>query len=120
MNRKKHILFVLLITVLLISACQAGPTPTSTALPPVTLIVEPTFVPSGEGPLTEQDVPRVSLEEANAARESGAAVVVDVRNPDAFEASHVAGAINIPLIDIERNPTVLNLAKDQWIITYCT
>ena len=61
----------------------------------------------------------MTIEEAKAALESGAAVVVDVRDPAQYEKSHVAGAISIWLGDIEANPTGLNLEKDQWIITYC-
>ena len=73
-----------------------------------------------ELPLTDAEVPRVSLEEAKAALDSGAAILVDVRSPDAFEASHAVGAISVPLGEIERNITGLPLEKDQWIITYCT
>jgi rhodanese-related sulfurtransferase len=62
----------------------------------------------------------VTPEEAKAALDSGAAVIVDVRNPASYEESHVAGAISIWLEDIEANPTGVNLDKDQWIITYCT
>jgi rhodanese-related sulfurtransferase len=60
------------------------------------------------------------VEAAKAALDSGAAVVVDVRDPAQYEQSHVAGAISIWLEDIEANPTGLNVDKDQWIITYCT
>jgi rhodanese-related sulfurtransferase len=62
----------------------------------------------------------VSVEEARAALDSGAAVIVDVRNPTAYEASHIAGALSIPLGEIESNLTSLTLDKEQWIITYCT
>jgi rhodanese-related sulfurtransferase len=75
---------------------------------------------SGDLPQSEAEVPRVSIEEARAAFESGMAVIVDVRSPSAFEASHIAGAISIPLGEIERNPTELAIGENQWIITYCT
>ncbi|HJS17139.1 MAG TPA: rhodanese-like domain-containing protein, partial [Anaerolineales bacterium] len=71
-------------------------------------------------PATEAEVSRVSLEETLAALQSGEAIVVDVRGSDAYQASHVAGAISIPLGEIETNPSGLDLDKDQWIITYCT
>ena len=51
---------------------------------------------------------------------SGAAIIVDVRSPDAFALSHIEGAVNVSLGDIETHPTSLDLPKDQWIITYCT
>jgi 3-mercaptopyruvate sulfurtransferase SseA len=71
-------------------------------------------------PASEAAVPRVSLEETLAALESGEAIVVDVRGPEAYQASHIAGAISVPLGEIETNPNGLDLDKDQWIITYCT
>jgi len=90
--------------------------------PAVTVIIEPTSVSpqNNKTPLSEADIPRVSLEEALAALQSGAAVVVDVRSPEAYAASHIAGAISIPLGEIETDPTGLDLDQDQWIITYCT
>ena len=82
----------------------------------------PTLIPTSEGglPRSEASVPRVSLLDAKAAIDSGKAVVVDVRTPDAFAASHIAGALSIPLGQIELDPSSVKLDKDQWIITYCT
>lgn len=97
--------------VLLLSACSTQPTP------PPTLAPTPTLTPL---PLTERDVPRVTVEEAKAAVDRGAAILVDVRSADAFEVSHISGALNIQLGEFETNPTGLDLPKDQWIITYCT
>jgi 3-mercaptopyruvate sulfurtransferase SseA len=117
MKRTNPILFAVLVIVLTTLACnalspQAAPNPTQ--------IIETQLTESaGDFPLTEADVPRVTIEEAKAALESGAAVVVDVRHPSQYEESHVAGAISIWLDDIEANPTSLNLDKNQWIITYC-
>ena len=119
---KRNIVVFIAVTILILSAlaCNALlPQSEPTSAP--TQIIEPIFTQSpGDLPLTEAEVPRVSVEEAKAALDSGAAVIVDVRGHDAFEASHVAGAISIPLSEIETNPTGLNLDKDQWIITYCT
>lgn len=71
-------------------------------------------------PLSEAEVPRVTVDEARAALERGEAVMVDVRSAEAFAVSHVAGAVNIQLGELETNRTGLNLDKEQWIITYCT
>lgn len=65
-------------------------------------------------------MPRVTVEETKAALESGAAIIVDVRSAEGYEASHIPGAINIQLGEFETNPTDLKLDKEQWIITYCT
>ena len=118
MQKIKSVLFVLLVFVL--SACSAQPTQAQPTSAPATT-VEPVFTQSSvDLPQTDADVPRVSIEEAKAALDSGAAVIVDVRSPSDFEASHVAGAISVPLGQIERDLANVPLTKDQWIITYCT
>jgi hypothetical protein len=120
MQRIKYIPFVIVSFMSVLSACSAQPTQAQpTAVP--TTIIEPVFTQASvDLPQTEADVPRVSIEEAKAALDSGAAVIVDVRNLSAFEASHIVGAISVPLGTIERELTSVPLHKDQWIITYCT
>jgi 3-mercaptopyruvate sulfurtransferase SseA len=71
-------------------------------------------------PQSEQEVPRVTVEEAKSAFESGKAIIVDVRSTESYEAGHAAGAISIPLNEFENNIGSIPLDKDQWIITYCT
>jgi 3-mercaptopyruvate sulfurtransferase SseA len=118
MQRIKCILFMVLMFVSALSACSAQPTQVQ-ATP--TQLIEPVLTQSTENlPQSEAEVPRVSVEEARVAFESGTAVIVDVRSPGAFESSHIAGAISVPLGEIEQNPTGLILDKEQWIITYCT
>ncbi|MGH8245357.1 MAG: rhodanese-like domain-containing protein, partial [Gammaproteobacteria bacterium] len=76
--------------------------------------------PQGNIPQSEAAVPRVTVEEAKAAFDSGEAVLVDVRSQGAYEASHAAGALFIPLGEFETDPAGVELNKEQWIITYCT
>lgn len=67
--------------------------------------------------LTSNDqVPRVSVQDAKAAFDAGAAVFVDVRSPEAYADSHIPGALNIPLGEIEARISELN--PDGWIIPY--
>lgn len=107
------------LTVMIVSCSSATPTDQPEFAPTVILKEDPTA--SQEGlPRTEGEVPRVSLEETLAAIQSGEAVVVDVRSSQAYQASHIPGAISVPLGEIETSPTGLSLDKDQWIITYCT
>ncbi len=113
MPMSKKLLILLATLVLFAAACEAQPTVTPTAAP--TLTPMPVRLPA-----TDSEVQRVTTGDAKAAFESGLAVIVDVRSPASFKMSHIAGAISIPLADIESNPGGLNLAKDQWIITYCT
>jgi len=67
---------------------------------------------------TYPEIPRVSLDEAKAALDSGSAVFVDVRAAEAFQSNHISGALNIPLAEFESR--LGELDKAQWIITYCT
>jgi hypothetical protein len=115
MLRLRYIPFVVL---LFMSACSARPTQVQPTLAP-TQIIEPAFTAENL-PRSEADVPRISVEEAKAAFESGEAIIVDVRRSDFFESSHIAGAISVSLSDIEQNPAGVPLDREQWIITYCT
>ncbi len=82
---------------------------------------QPGQQPQGnQPPLTEAQVPRISVSDAKAAVDSGAATLVDVRSAESYAAGHAAGAISIPLGNFEVNIDKLSLEKDQWIITYCT
>jgi rhodanese-related sulfurtransferase len=71
-------------------------------------------------PQTEADVPRINVEDAKAAFDSGQAIIVDVRSADAYAAGHTVGAISIPLVIFETDINNVSLEKNQWIITYCT
>lgn len=109
-------LFPLLVSlVLTLSACSAAPTSAPT------IIVEPTSPRrTASLPQTEAEVPRVTVEEAKAALDSGAAIIVDVRTTESFLNGHIAGAVSIPLPRIEQTPASVRLDKERWIITYCT
>ena len=110
---------ITVLTVLIASCSSAAPTNPPDFVP--TVILEESPVAPQEGlPRSDAEVPRISVEETFAAIQSGEAVVVDVRNAQSYQASHIPGALSIPLAEIETNPTSLALDKDQWIITYCT
>jgi predicted sulfurtransferase len=126
LKRKINNLLAVTILAFAMQACNTTSPTTEPELAPTqklvaTQIIEPVFTPSQAAlPQSEDAVPRVSVEEAKAALESGAAIIVDVRSSGAYEASHIPGAINIRLEEFETNPTNLKLGKEQWIITYCT
>jgi len=131
MRQRKVIVFLaVLIFLFLVSACNfVAPTQAPQVIattvvilpsPAVTVIAEPTLGATPKLPLTEADVPRVPVDVAKAALDSGQAIIVDVRTPDSYQAKHIKGAISIPLGEIELHPTELKLDKAQWIITYCT
>jgi 3-mercaptopyruvate sulfurtransferase SseA len=64
------------------------------------------------------EIQRTSIDEAKTALDSDSALIVDVRSADAYQNSHISGAINIPLEELEAR--LGELDKAQWIITYCT
>lgn len=120
--KKRNLLIGIALLIFTALACNslipntADPTPFYT-------ITEVESVPTQTSllPISEADVPRIDVERALVAFSAGEATFVDVRSAEAFAASHVAGAISIPLQNFEGNGIQnLSLKKDQWIITYCT
>lgn len=67
---------------------------------------------------TQDDVPRVSVGEAYQAVMAGEAVLVDTRSVEQFETQHAAGAISLPVSEVEAR--LGELDADIWYITYCT
>jgi hypothetical protein len=97
---------LLLLPLLLLLVSCASPAPTE----PAPVIGEPQ-IPSSE-------IPRVNLEDAKAAFDSGSAVFVDVRAQASWQESHITGALSLPVNEIETR--LGELDPGQWIITYCT
>ncbi len=67
---------------------------------------------------SDQDVPRVKMQEAKNAFDSGEAVFVDVRSLPSFEAAHIPGALSIEIPEIEAETAELD--PEGLYITYCT
>lgn len=65
------------------------------------------------------NVKEVSVSEAKSLIDSGA-IVVDVREPEAFKNRHLPGAVSIPLSQLRNGvPASLSTARDQSIVVYC-
>ena len=130
MKRIKYILpaaLILLFTLLACNALLPQTEPTSAPAAVQTQILAPTSTsepvatqPEANLPQTDAEVPRVPVDQAKAAVDSGDAVIVDVRGADAYARSHVAGALEVSLSAIQTDPANLPLDKNKWIITYCT
>ena len=65
----------------------------------------------------ETAVPRISVQEAQAAAAKGEAVFVDVRPVAAYNTGHIAGAISLPESEIDNR--LATLPKQKKLITYC-
>ena len=66
----------------------------------------------------QDDIPRVTAEEAYQAVQNGEAVLVDTRSEAQFQEQHAAGAINLPVDQVLDR--IGELDPDTWYITYCT
>ncbi len=54
-------------------------------------------------------------------RRQGEITVVDVREPEEYEVSHLAGCLHIPFKQVKADPGVLQqVPKDKPVVTYCT
>ena len=117
----KKALVVISILFLATLACNASlPQTKPTSAPTIQVISTQSKQGQTNLQLTEADVPRVTPKDAKLAFDEGKAVIVDVRGAQYYAEGHVAGAISIPLEQIETNNKNVSLKKDQWIITYCT
>lgn len=125
-NKNTEIILALSILLLATLACNSVlPQTEPAASPAPTLdLPQPTFVSPTQSqqelPLTEADVPRVTVEDAKLAFDNGEAIIVDVRSAEFYAESHIAGAVSIPLGEFEINIANVPLDKNAWIITYCT
>ena len=77
----------------------------------------PRFIMLDQADVPDPQITRTSLTEARAALESGQALVVDVRDKDSYQRSHVAGAVSVPFGELDQR--LGELDKQKWIITYC-
>ncbi|HET8644647.1 MAG TPA: rhodanese-like domain-containing protein [Vicinamibacteria bacterium] len=64
------------------------------------------------------DIDRIEAQEAKRLVEKGEAVVIDVRGRTAWDTGHVAGALHIPLEELQAR--LAQLPKDKLIVAYCT
>jgi len=66
----------------------------------------------------QDEIPRVTAEEAFQAVQNEGAVLLDTRSASSFAAQHASGAINIPVNELEGRLSELD--PNIWYISYCT
>ena len=108
-KRNRKILLELVVGASIITAALAA----CTASTP-----QPQSEPDTPAEVVPQAIQRVTLEESKLAYDRGAAVFLDVRSASSYTASHIPGALSIPLTELEAR--LGELDPHQWIITYCT
>lgn len=111
----KTSLFLIIVGSLLFGACgqytnQPAKNETTAAAPAKNA---PSATPD-EG----HDAPRISLADAKKAYDDGDAVIVDVRDVNAYKQERVKGSVNITVQDIDAN--IDKLPKGKKIIAYCS
>jgi len=67
---------------------------------------------------SQDDVPRMSVAEVQQAMQNEGAILLDVRTAEQYTASHVQGALSVPVANIDSY--LDGLDKSTWYITYCT
>jgi predicted sulfurtransferase len=100
-HRNRTVLLLLALLLLVAGACQ------------------PRALAPGEIPTHEDQVPRITPEELKArldAREK--IVIVDSRAQKPYDVRHIAGAISMPLAQVEERAD--ELPKNRTIVFYCT
>ena len=96
---KTRILYGLL-ALLLLAACSSAAGPASAVTSP-------------------DDVPRITPQELKAKLDAGEDVIVaDARSAASYEALHIAGAISVPLTEVQDHLDAL--PKGAEIVFYCT
>lgn len=83
-----------------------------------------TPIPASPGATQDQraddgrDAPRISLADAKKEFDAGTAVIIDVRDVNAYKQEHIKGALNITQSDLATSMD--KIPKGKKIIAYCS
>ena len=110
MHRVSSLLAIILLSIAVLTACNSAEkkSPGSApALPPAADLKAP---PDG--------IRRITVSELRDLLAKNEAFVVDVRNKEPYDLSHIQGAKLIPVADTLKH--IDELPKDKLIVTYCS
>ena len=110
MRRYFSLLSIVLIAIAVLTACNSAEKKTPSAGP-----VTPQ-TPSKAAPT--DGIRRITVSELKELLASNEAYVVDVRNVESYNQSHIQGAKLIPVADTLKH--IDQLPKDKLIVTYCS
>jgi 3-mercaptopyruvate sulfurtransferase SseA len=75
--------------------------------------------PSGLASQTPSDgVARITVAELKVAVDKGTVFIIDTRGPEAYEAEHIKGSINMPETTVTARAS--ELPRDKMIVAYCS
>ena len=115
----RNILILIMVSALaILTACQSSAAPITVKNVDESPAKTETKADADHSEHSEDEAPRISLEEAKKAFDSGEAIFVDTRSESSFNNQHIKGAINIPVADFEKRYS--ELPKDKKIIVYCS
>jgi 3-mercaptopyruvate sulfurtransferase SseA len=75
-------------------------------------------IPQGPETAHADGARRVTIQELEAMMRDGTALVIDVRNQDAYNQGHIPGSRLIPASEILNH--IGDLPRDKTIVTYCS
>lgn len=73
---------------------------------------------SGQGPVRQQDVARISLADFKQAFDAGQVVTLDIRDENSYAAGHIPGALLFPLREVPQKAALLK-GERKTIVAYC-
>lgn len=96
-----------------------SPTATTPAPAPATNPANPPgTIPHAAPGMTEATAPRMMIAQLQQQLPLGNILILDVRPSMSYSASHAAGAVNIPLDQLQSRAA--ELPRDKRIVAYCT
>lgn len=116
---RQGVMLGLLIALITLAACQVVPAPPTATSPPPTSTAINVAGTLSTVPTTEDAVPRITAEDLQAKLAAGQeVVVVDTRSLENYHEKRIAGAISMPLVEVDLR--YQELPKDKEIVFYCT
>lgn len=109
MRRIYSFLAITLLGLAVLTGCNSAENKTSSA-GPIAPQTSPKVAPT-------DGIRRITVVELRDLLAKNQAVVVDVRNPEAYNQAHIQGAMLIPVADTLKH--IGELPKDKLIVTYC-
>lgn len=104
------------------STAPPAPAPSATATTPAPSAANPAdapgTIPNAAPGMTEATAPRMMIAQLQQQLPLGNVLLLDVRPTMSYSASHAAGAVNIPLEQLQARAA--ELPRDKRIVAYCT
>ncbi len=122
---KKNVLTALVMgCALLLAACSApnggtAATQTSPAQPSASAMADNTSMTGTAPAESSVSYHKITAEEAKKMMDEGGVTVVDVRSADEYAASHIPGAVLVPVESIGSEPPELLPDKDGMLLVHC-